>query len=322
MAKGVRRSVSSIKEILAARERIAHLIVRTPVLDDPSGSGVRFKAEHLQRTGSFKLRGAANRVIQAVAAGAEHVVTGSSGNHGQAVAYIARQLGIAATVVVPMDAMPVKIRAIESHGATVVRHGLTSTDRLAKAEEIVAAQGAIFIPPYDDAQVIAGQGTAGLEILEQAPDVEAVYVPIGGGGLCSGIATAIKCTSPWVKVYGVEPALANDTYLSRQRGAIVDIGVTTTSADGLRAAHPGSMTFPIIQRYVDDIVLVSEDEIHSACRYMLERVKQVVEPSGATSVAAALRAGGKAIALVSGGNVDLEQLYGIPPATVGVSGGA
>jgi len=303
--------VSSIKEILAARVRVQSIIVQTPVLADPSGSGIRFKAEHLQRTGSFKLRGASNRVIQAAAAGARHVVTGSSGNHGQAVAFIAKQLGIQATIVVPVDALPVKIKAIQSHGATVVLHGLTSTERLAKAEQIVAEQGAEFIAPYDDAQVIAGQGTVGLEILEQAPDVQTVYVPIGGGGLCSGVATAIKCTSPWVKVIGVEPELANDTYLSRKSGGIVDIGVTTSIADGLRAAHPGSMTFPIIQRYVDEIVLVSETEIRSACSYMLERVKQVVEPSGAVSVAAALRAGGKAVALVSGGNADLEGLYGI-----------
>lgn len=302
----------NLSDIRAARERISGMIIRTPVIEDPTGSGVTLKAEHLQRTGAFKLRGAANAVARAVEQGARHVVTGSSGNHGQAVAYVAQKLGIKATIVVPEDAAAVKVRGMQGYGATVEFCGLTSSARLARAEEITRAEGAVFIPPYDDPFVMAGQGTAGLEILEQVPDVQAVFVPMGGGGLISGVATAIKESNPNIRVIGVEPALANDSFLSRQRGEIVDIGVSTTIADGLRTSHPGSLTFPVVQRYVDDIQLVSEDEIRHACRYLLTRFKQAVEPSGAVSVAAALRAGGRTVALVSGGNLDLDDLRGVP----------
>ena len=302
----------TLAEIQAAQARIAHMILRTPVITDPMGSGLILKAEYLQRTGSFKLRGAANRVIRAVEEGARHVVTGSSGNHGQAVAYVARQLGIKATVVVPEDANPVKVRGMQQSGARVEFCGLTSNERLARAAEITRTEGAVFVPPYDDPFVMAGQGTAGLEILEQVQRVPVVYVPIGGGGLISGVATAIKESNPAVRVVGVEPELANDTYLSRQRGEIVDIGASRTIADGLRTSHPGSLTFPVVQRYVDEIVLVSEAEIRTACRYLLINMKQVVEPSGAVSVAAALRAGGEAVALVSGGNLDLDAVAGVP----------
>lgn len=302
----------TLAEIHAARERIRGIVLRTPLLEDPTGSGLFVKAEHLQKTGSFKLRGAANRVVRAVEEGARHVVTGSSGNHGQAVAYIARQLGIMATIVVPEDAAQVKVRGMREYGATVEFCGRTSGERLARAEEICRTEGAVFIPPYDDPYVMAGQGTAGLEILEQLADVEAVYVPVGGGGLLSGVATAIKETNPRVRVVGVEPELANDTFLSRQRGEVVDIGANSTIADGLRTSRPGSLTFPVVQRYVDDLALVSEAEIRAASRYLLEKMKQAVEPSGAVSFAAALRAGGRAIALVSGGNIDLDGLRGVP----------
>lgn len=306
----------NLAAIRAASERIRPNVIRTPVLEDPTGTGVCFKAEHLQRTGSFKARGATNRVILAAEAGARHVVTGSSGNHGQAVAYIAHQLGLKATIVVPEDAPRVKVRGIESWGATVEFCGRTSTERLARAAQIVAESGAVFIAPYDDPQVMAGQGTVGLEILEQVPDVETVFVPIGGGGLISGVSTAIKESNPRVRVVGVEPALADDTYRSRQQGMRVNIGASTTIADGLRSSEPGEMTFPVIQRYVDEIVLVSEEEIRHACRYMLEQVRQVVEPSGAVSVAAALRTGGRAVAVISGGNLDLAELRGVPAWTV------
>lgn len=292
----------TLHDIRTARERIASIIIRTPLLEDPNGSGLLLKAEHLQRTGSFKLRGAANRVTAAVAEGARHVVAASSGNHGQAVAYMARRLGVPATIVVPEDCVAAKVAGMRSWGATVEFCGTTSKERLERAAQITRETGAVFVPPYDDPMVMAGQGTAGLEILEQAPDVEAVYIPIGGGGLISGIATAIKETNPRIRVIGVEPELANDTYLSRQAGSIVSIGATSTIADGLRTAQPGSLTFPVIQRYVDEIQLVSEAQIHAAVAYLRDRMKQVVEPSGAVSVAAALRAGGRAVALVSGGN--------------------
>jgi threonine dehydratase len=283
------------------------------VLEDPTGGDLRLKAEHLQPTGSFKLRGAANAVQRAVAEGAKHVVTASSGNHGQAVAYIARRLGIAATIVAPEDAPRVKVRSMQAMGATVEFAGLTSTARFSRAAEIVQETGAVFVAPYDDPYVQAGQGTAGLEILEQVADLEVVYVPVGGGGLLSGVATAIKESKPSVLVVGVEPALASDTYQSWQQGAIVGLGgATTTIADGLRTAQPGTLTFPLVQKYVDEIVLVSEEEIRAAARYLLSVRKQAVEPSGAVSVAAALRQGGKAVALVSGGNLDLDGLRGVP----------
>ena len=295
----------TLADIQEARERIREIALLTPVIQDLY-SPLRIKAEHLQRTNSFKLRGAANAVSQAVAAGAGHVVTGSSGNHGQAVAYIARQLGIRATIVVPEDCQPAKMRGMERWGARVEFGGLTSTARLARAAEITEQEGAVFIAPYDDPRVMAGQGTVGLELLEQVADLEVVYVPVGGGGLISGVATAIKESRPGVRIIGVEPELANDTYLSLQAGRIIAVDATQTVADGLRTAQPGNLTFPVIQRYVDEIVTVSEEEIRQARRYLLEQMKQVVEPSGAVSVAAALRSGaGRAVAVVSGGNADL-----------------
>lgn len=294
-----------LTDIAAARERIADVILRTPMLQDPTGAGLLLKAEHLQITGSFKLRGATNCVKQAVANGATHVVTGSSGNHGQAVAYIARHLGIRATIVVPEDAATVKVRAMREFGAVVEFCGRTSLERLERAAQITREEGALFIPPYDDPYVMAGQGTVGLELLEQAPDVTTVYIPVGGGGLLSGIATAIKESRPAVRVIAVEPELASDTYQSRQAGHHVSIGPSTTIADGLRSSQPGLLTFPVVQRYVDEIVLVSEDEIRAALHYLKAVRKQIVEPSGAVSVAAALRAGGSAVAVLSGGNLDL-----------------
>lgn len=302
----------NLGDIQAAARRIQPYVIQTPMIEDPTGSGLRIKAEHLQRTGSFKLRGAANRVILAAEAGVTHVVTGSSGNHGQAVAYIAQRLGLKATVVVPEDAPAVKVKGIQSWGATVLFGGLTSSERFALAHQIVEAEGAVFISPYDDPAVMAGQGTIALEILAQVPEVGVVYVPVGGGGLISGIATALKESRPGVRVIGVEPELASDTYRSRQQGDRVEIGASTTIADGLRTSMPGELTFPVVQRYVDEIQLVSEAEIRRACRYLLEQMHQAVEPSGAVSVAAALRAGGEAVAVISGGNLDLGGLAGVP----------
>jgi threonine dehydratase len=169
----------------------------------------------------------------------------------------------------------------------------------------------VFIPPYDDPLIIAGQGTAGLEITEQLDDIDTVYVPVGGGGLISGVATAIKEVNPKIRVIGVEPALANDTFLSLRQGTRVSIGATTTIADGLRTSIPGELTFPIVNRYLDDLVLVSEEEIKAAFSFVLTRMKQVIEPSGAVSVAAVLSGrerGKRIVALVSGGNVDTARI--------------
>lgn len=300
-----------LAEIKAARGRIAGLALQTPVLEDPAGSGLRIKCEHLQRTGSFKMRGAANRVTRAAEEGAKHVVTASSGNHGQAVAFAARHLGLQATVVVPEDAAMVKVQGIRRYGGLVEFCGRTSGERLERAMAISREQGAVYVPPYDDPYVLAGQGTIGLEILEQAADVTTVYVPIGGGGLISGIASAIKGIRPDVRVVGVEPELANDAQISLREGRIIPGDGTATIADGLRTTQPGDLTFPIMQRLVDEVVTVTEAEIRSAGRYLLVNWKQVVEPSGAVSVAAALRSPAGAVAVVSGGNIDLGRLTGV-----------
>jgi len=301
-----------LAQIYQARERIAKIVKQTPLLSSKTiseeiGNQLFFKCEHLQKTGSFKIRGAANKVISEAERGAKYVVGASSGNHGQAVAYVANLLGLKSTIVVPEDVAACKQKAIRVYHGGLEFCGLTSGERIERAKQICEDEQAVFIPPYDDPLVMAGQGTAGLEILEQLDEIDEVYVPIGGGGLISGVATAIKESNPRIRVIGVEPALANDTYLSYNKGQRVNIGVTTTIADGLRTSIPGELTFPIVQKYVDEIVLVEEEAIKRAFSFVLTRMKQVIEPSGAVSVAAAMEsgAGGKRIiALVSGGNVD------------------
>jgi threonine dehydratase len=308
----------SLEDVRAARERIADIIHTTHVwrseqLSQVCGSEMFLKAEHLQKTGSFKIRGAANKVKQAVHEGARYVTAASSGNHGQAVAYIAKRLGIPAAIVVPVDASLCKIHAIEAYGGKIEKCGTTSAERLPRAKELADQENGVYIPPYDDPYIMAGQGTIGLEILEQIEDVDAVIVPIGGGGLISGILTAVKESNPRIRVIGVEPALANDTYLSLQNKRITSIAGSSTIADGLRTTQPGDVTFPILQRYLDDLVLVSEEEIRLAFSFVLERMKQLIEPSSATTVAAAMFhqshvTGKKAVAVISGGNVDLAQV--------------
>jgi len=308
----------SRENIIAAQEAIADTVHFTPLLHSDQlskqcGNKLFFKAEHLQKTGSFKIRGAANKVKQAVAQGATSVTAASSGNHGQAVAYIANRLGIPATIVVPEDVATCKMEAIQAYNGKVVKCGLTSAERLPKAKEIAKEENGVYIPPYDDPLIMAGQGTIGLELLEQLEDVDAILVPIGGGGLISGILTAIKETKPSVQVIGVEPQLANDTFLSMQKNQLISIPGTTTIADGLRTSQPGDLTFPVLQKYLDDLVLVSEEEIREAFRLVLERMKQVIEPSSATTVAAALFAktslrDKRVVSVISGGNVDTGQI--------------
>lgn len=313
----------TINDINEARKRISNIIHKTSIyeselLSSICGNQIFLKGEHLQKTGSFKIRGATNKVKQAVKEGARSVTTASSGNHGQAVAYIANHLNIPATIVVPEDVNASKEAAIGAYNGQIEKCGHTSDDRLPRAQELAEQQGGIYVPPYDDPYVIAGQGTVGLEILEQINDLDVVLVPIGGGGLISGILTAIKETKPEIKVIGVEPEIANDTYLSLQKGEIISIQETSTIADGLRTSEPGIMTFPIIEKYVDDIVLVSEDGIRKALFLVLERTKQLIEPSSAVTVAAAmfsnLQASNKRIAcIMSGGNVDLRNIRQLIP---------
>ncbi|MCL6453393.1 MAG: threonine/serine dehydratase [Alicyclobacillus sp.] len=319
-------------DIVRAEQRIRGKVAKTPLvkahrLSERLGQEVYLKCENLQVTGSFKARGATN-FVQALATEGDEgrqligvtadrsvqgVITGSSGNHGQAVAYAAQQVGLPCVVVVPEDVIGVKEQAIRGFGAEVVRCGRTSSERIAKAEEIAEARGYVFVPPYDHPLVAAGQGTAGLEILQQRPDVRMVFVPVGGGGLISGVSTAVKSRLPGSQVVGAEPELANDTYLSLEAGKVVDIGVSTTVADGLRSNHPGQYTFPIVQKRVDRVTLVSEAAIWSALRDVLAE-KLLAEPSGATSVAAAVRAAaegwleGPAVCVISGGNAAAEVL--------------
>lgn len=303
------------EDVVLAKERIRPYIRETPLLASGFTAGndrpVYLKCENLQVTGAFKARGAFNFILSLqTQGGASGVITASSGNHGQAVAHAAAVLGLPCTVVVPEDVIAVKEQAIRRYGAKVEYAGRTSSARIERAEQLAAQRGWVFVPPYDHPWTAAGQGTAGLEVMQQRSDVSAVLVPIGGGGLISGIATAMKETNPGVRVIGVEPELANDTYLSLQAGKVVDIGVNNTIADGLRTGHPGHYTFPIVQRYVDEVILVSEQEILQAARDLLFNSKLLVEPSGAVPVAALAKLSsqkvdtGSVVCLLSGGNTD------------------
>ncbi|MBS4189549.1 threonine/serine dehydratase [Bacillus sp. FJAT-49705] len=308
----------SLIDVQAARERIADITYVTPILkskqlSEVCGNQIFLKSEHLQKTGSFKIRGAANKVIQSVQEGAKYVTAASSGNHGQAVAYIADKYNVPATIVVPEDISFCKENAIKGYNGQIEKCGTTSAERLPRAKEIAIKEYGVYIPPYDDPFIMAGQGTIGLEILEQIEDVDAVIVPIGGGGLISGILTAIKETNPKIKIIGVEPDTANDTFISFQNKKITSIPGTVTIADGLRTIQPGDLTFPVLMKYLDDIVLVSEDEIRSAFSFVMERMKQLIEPSSATTIAAAMFnklpfQGKKVVTVISGGNVDLGKI--------------
>lgn len=314
----------TIDDIYQARERISTVIHKTPIFESTllsklCGNNIFLKGEHLQKTGSFKIRGATNHVKIAVEEGAKSLTTASSGNHGQAVAYIANELKLPATIVVPEDINPSKESAIRAYKGEIVKCGFTSEDRLPKAIQLAEEEGGEYVPPYDSPYVIAGQGTLGLELMEQVQDLDIVLVPIGGGGLISGILVAIKELNPKIKVIGVEPELANDTYLSFQKGEITSIPGTSTIADGLRTSQPGNLTFPIINRYIDDIVLVSESGIKRAMFLVLERTKQLIEPSSAVTVAAAMynkiKVSNKNVAcLISGGNVDLSNINSFLPS--------
>lgn len=315
--------MANLFEIEEARIEINDFIHETPMLvsellNAEAGRQIYLKSEHLQKTGSFKIRGATNAVKRAERGGARFITAASSGNHGQAVASIAGKLGIPAVIVVPEDANRVKVAAIEAYGGQIEYCGFTSADRIPRAKQLAEENGGVYIPPYDHPDIIAGQGTVGLEILEQLPDVDVIVVPVGGGGLISGILTAVKAIKPEVRIIGVEPETGNDTFLSLEAGEITAVAGSTTIADGLRTSQPGELTFPILQQYVDGIVLVSEEEIKSAMQFVIERTKQLIEPSAATGVAAVLagKAGAaneKIVVVLSGGNIDLMQLRSCLP---------
>lgn len=307
----------TFSDIQAAAERIGNIAHRTPVVtsrtfDALAGAPVFFKCENFQRGGAFKIRGAANFIYSIPKAELNRgVVSYSSGNHAQAVAIAAASVNIPATIVMPSDAPKSKLEATRGYGAKVVTYDRMLGNRETIGRQIAQETGATLVPPYDHPWTIAGQGTVALELLEEVPDLDSLIVCIGGGGLASGCAIAAKALRPDIRIFGVEPNDANDTYLSFRSGSRVEIPMPLTVADGLRSTMPGEITFPIIQKNVTDIVLVSDREIREAMRFLLTRMKMLVEPSGAVPAAALfhhkLPEGlGKTGAIVSGGNVDLE----------------
>lgn len=294
------------RDVLEAAQRLQTRVLRTPLVRMGGADAPLFlKLESLQVTGSFKPRGAFHHVLKNAEACGRGVVTASSGNHGQAVAYVARQLGVSCVVVVPEDVVPVKLEAIQRWGAEVVRYGHTAEDRIGRARELAEERGLHYVPPFDDPDVIAGQGTVGLEILQDCPEVEAIYVPCGGGGLISGIALAVKGLRPDVRVIGVEPEGAACFFASWKAGRRVRLGAVDTVADGLRALEPGVLTWEVASRYVDAFTTVREEEILDAMRRLVLDAKVVAEPSGAVAVAALRDAPqSPSVAVLSGGNVD------------------
>lgn len=309
----------TLEDIQRARERIAEAAVRTPLLPAfalgvAGNAQLWLKAENFQRTGSFKFRGAYNAVASLPGEERERgVITYSSGNHGQAVACAAHLLGVKAIIVMPEDAVPIKVASTRRWGAEVVFAGHTSLDRQERAEALIAKHGYTVIPPFDDRRIIAGQGTAGLEIVEQLPDVEVVAVQIGGGGLVSGIAAAVKALRPHVRVIGVEPEGGADAHASFRAGERITWAHVDTVADGLRTSRIGELNFSIISALLDDIVTVSDSEILQTVGKLALDVKLVAEPSGAVATAAVLTgklgvSGSKVVAVVSGGNIAPQLL--------------
>jgi len=303
------------------------IAVRTPLLEkhffeaDQDGRRLFLKPENLQPIGAFKLRGAYNKIGSlAEEARSRGVISYSSGNHGQGVAYAARALGVKAIIVMPNNAPMIKREATENLGAEIVLVGPGSTERQLKAEELAAKHGYVIVPPYNDEKIIAGQGTIGLEILEDLPEVETVLVPVGGGGMISGVSAAIKLSKPSAKVIGVEPELAADAQASLRSGKLVQFPadqVSTTLADGLRTQSIGPINFEHIRKFVDDIVTVSEDEIRAAMRELALDPKTVAEPSGAVAVAGYLFRRDQLpdtklnVAVISGGNIEPKMLEDI-----------
>ena len=303
----------TLEEIRAAAQRIRPAVAQTPLLrvgDGVTPHAFHLKCEHFQPMGAFKLRGAYNVLSQLPSeARAAGVITYSSGNHGQAVAFAAQLLGVSAVVVMPETAPRVKVEGAERLGAEVLFAGTTVLDRKSRAESEAAARGLTMVPPFDHPWIIAGQGTCGLEIVDQRPSVTAVYVPIGGGGLISGVAAAVKALRN-VRIVGVEPAGAAKMTASRAAGHPVTLPKTASIADGLMSVRPGDLTFAHIQALVDDVLTVDDREIAAAVKWLFDNAKVVAEPSGAASVAAVLRdrpAGEDVVAIVSGGNVAPEH---------------
>lgn len=318
-----------IERLRVARELVAGRVHRTPVLTSRTAASiagsalgrVRFaddrlyvKAEHLQKTGSFKPRGMTARVLGlSDAERTRGIITLSAGNAGQAYAYVGGAAGVATTVVMQADAVPTKVAACRGYGAEVVLHGAHVGEAFAEMERLRDERGLTFCHPFDDPDVIAGHGSAGFEILEDLPDVDVVVVGVGGGGLISGVASAIRETRPGVRVYGVEPEESQAMTLALERGEVVRIQPTSI-ADGLGAPFAGRWTMAMCRRYVEDIVLIDDDTIAAGIRFAIERMKQVLEPAGAAALAAVLtgripiRDGERVCVVASGGNLDVGRI--------------
>ena len=306
-------------DVRAAAERIRPLARKTPVFtsagfDREAGMRVYFKCENFQRGGSFKIRGASNLVLSLPKESlAKGVVAYSSGNHAQATAIAAKHVGVPATIVMPEDAPRSKMESTRAHGAKVVTYNRFTESREAIAGAILKETGATLVPPFDHPMIMAGQGTAALELLEETGPLDAIITPVGGGGLLSGCATIAKSLNSAMRVFGAEPEGANDTFLSLAAGQRIAVPHPDTIADGLRVPKPGELTFPVVKSLAERIVLVSDREIREAVKFMLLRLKMLLEPSGAASVGAVLfrklppdvQSVG---VVISGGNVDFEEL--------------
>jgi threonine dehydratase len=312
----------TLSEIQSAQVRLHGVIARTRLIEfhhlEFDSRRLFLKPENQQPIGAFKLRGAYNKIASLSEAERKRgVITYSSGNHAQGVAYAARVLGVKAVIVMPDNAPTIKRDATAALDAEIVTVGPGSAERQSKAEQLAERYGYVIVPPYNDEQIVAGQGTIGLEILEDLPEVEAVFAPVGGGGLISGVATAIKLSKPGIKIIGVEPELAGDARASFYAGKIVQFpagDVSRTIADGLRTQSIGPINFEHIRRYVDDIITVSEDEIRQTVRLLAMNPNTVAEPSGAVATAGflfhreQLPATKINVSVISGGNIDPEML--------------
>ncbi len=306
-------------DVSAAAQRLKDVALRTPVLtsrtaDEIAGAALFFKCENFQRMGAFKFRGAYNALAQFSPEQKQRGVCAfSSGNHAQGIALSAKLLGMPAAIVMPLDSPAVKMAATRGYGAEVITYDRYTEDRMAIGQKLADERGMTLIPPYDHAHVMAGQGTAALELLQDVPQLDTLIVCLGGGGLISGCAVAAKHLNPKIRVIGVEPEAGNDAQQSKAAGKIIKIDTPKTIADGSQTQFVGQLTFPVIQALVDDIVTVSDAQLIEAMRFAASRMKMVIEPTGGLAMAAAMQGavnvkGQRVGVIISGGNVDIAQL--------------
>lgn len=309
----------TIETIREAAERIRGHVHRTPVVtsrsfNEAAGKEVFFKCENLQRAGAFKIRGATNKILSLTDEQRKHGVAAfSSGNHAQAVALASREAGIRAVIAMPDDAPKAKVAGTRGYGAEIIFYDRLKQDREQVAVEIAERDGRVMVPPYDDYLILAGQGTCGLELIEEVPDLDCLLTPCSGGGLFAGVSIAARALNPRIRCFPVEPDTADDTRQSFLKGERVSIPPPPTIADGLRVQSPGTLTFPILQKTAEDVLTVTDQEIMEAIKFLLFRMKMLVEPSGAAAAAAVLSgklpADTKRVGVIlSGGNIDAELL--------------